>query len=205
MAEEAALNFEDAIELGNFKVNLFPFREFDVIYSSSLVYSYCCQLGVVRHIPSWFPGADFKRTAARWRERLGIAISSPFDRVKADMVSSYSLTIMMTQPMTPVAERFLATLNRVSPPAVSKIDLLVSMMSTSSGHPDRFVSGVQHGCNKRQRSSPYICADVAAARTTMSTTATFLLAMILHPDIQAKAQAELDRETGGDRLPTLAE
>jgi len=27
MAEEAALNFEDAIELGNFKVNLFPFRE----------------------------------------------------------------------------------------------------------------------------------------------------------------------------------
>jgi hypothetical protein len=39
----------------------------------------------------------------------------------------------------------------------------------------------------------------------MSTTATFLLAMILHPDVQAKAQAELDRETGGDRLPTLAE
>lgn len=27
MAEEAALNFEDAIELGNFKVNLFPFRK----------------------------------------------------------------------------------------------------------------------------------------------------------------------------------
>lgn len=25
MAEEAALNFEDAIELGKFKVNLFPF------------------------------------------------------------------------------------------------------------------------------------------------------------------------------------
>jgi len=49
------------------------------------------------------------------------------------------------------------------------------------------------------------CADVAAARTTMATTGTFLLSMILHPDIQAKAQAELDRETGGDRLPTLAE
>jgi hypothetical protein len=31
MAEEAALNFEDAIELGNFKVNLFPFRELDII------------------------------------------------------------------------------------------------------------------------------------------------------------------------------
>lgn len=47
--------------------------------------------------------------------------------------------------------------------------------------------------------------DVAAARTTMSTTGAFLLAMIMHPEIQAKAQAELDRETGGDRLPTLAE
>jgi len=39
----------------------------------------------------------------------------------------------------------------------------------------------------------------------MSTTGTFLLAMILHPEIQAKAQAEIDRETGGDRLPTLAD
>jgi len=39
----------------------------------------------------------------------------------------------------------------------------------------------------------------------MSTTGTFLLAMITHPEIQAKAQAELDRETGGDRLPTLAD
>jgi hypothetical protein len=39
----------------------------------------------------------------------------------------------------------------------------------------------------------------------MSTMGTFLLAMMMHPDIQAKAQAELAREIGEDRLPTLAE
>jgi hypothetical protein len=45
------------------------------------------QTCTVRHLPSWLPFAGFKRTAARWRERLEIAISSPFDRVKSDMVS----------------------------------------------------------------------------------------------------------------------
>jgi cytochrome P450 len=33
----------------------------------------------------------------------------------------------------------------------------------------------------------------------------FFLAMILYPEIQALAQAELDRVVGTDRLPTLAD
>ena len=34
---------------------------------------------------------------------------------------------------------------------------------------------------------------------------TFLLAMILHPEGQARAQAELDSELGGSRLPELSD
>ena len=34
---------------------------------------------------------------------------------------------------------------------------------------------------------------------------TFLLAMILHPEVQARAQAELDSELGGSRLPELSD
>lgn len=37
----------------------------------------------------------------------------------------------------------------------------------------------------------------------MSSILTFFLAMILHPEIQAKAHAELDSVIGRDRLPTL--
>ena len=31
----------------------------------------------------------------------------------------------------------------------------------------------------------------------------FLLAMAMHPEMQRKAQAELDRVVGGDRMPTF--
>ncbi|KAF8302324.1 cytochrome P450 [Clavulina sp. PMI_390] len=46
---------------------------------------------------------------------------------------------------------------------------------------------------------------VAASRTTMATIGTFFLAMIMHPDVQQKAQAEIDREIGQDRLPALSD
>ncbi|TFY67214.1 hypothetical protein EVJ58_g1763 [Rhodofomes roseus] len=41
--------------------------------------------------------------------------------------------------------------------------------------------------------------------TNMSTIFTFLLAMLRHPRIQAKAQAEIDSVVGSDRLPSIAD
>ncbi|KAF8298244.1 cytochrome P450 [Clavulina sp. PMI_390] len=46
---------------------------------------------------------------------------------------------------------------------------------------------------------------LASARTTTAVIGTFLYAMILHPEIQAKAQTEIDGITSGERLPTLAD
>lgn len=48
---------------------------------------WCDSYIVVRHLPAWFPGAEFQRTAAHWRERLALAVSAPFERVKSDVVS----------------------------------------------------------------------------------------------------------------------
>ncbi|KAG2366783.1 cytochrome P450, partial [Suillus spraguei] len=45
------------------------------------------------------------------------------------------------------------------------------------------------------------CGTVA--QTSTSTLLVFLLAMILHPEAQAKAQAEIDRVVGKDRLPNF--
>ncbi|KAH7097919.1 cytochrome P450 [Auriculariales sp. MPI-PUGE-AT-0066] len=42
----------------------------------------------------------------------------------------------------------------------------------------------------------------AGGETTASTLQTFFLTMALHPDVQRRAQAEIDSVTGGDRLPT---
>lgn len=40
---------------------------------------------------------------------------------------------------------------------------------------------------------------------TVSTIATFILAMVLHPEAQKKAQEEIDHVVGTNRLPTYAD
>jgi len=45
----------------------------------------------------------------------------------------------------------------------------------------------------------------AGSDTTVSASSTFYLAMTLFPDIQRKAQDEIDRAIGSDRLPELAD
>jgi cytochrome P450 len=44
---------------------------------------------------------------------------------------------------------------------------------------------------------------LAGAHTTTSAVRMFFLAMLVHPDVQAKAQAEVDRVVGLDRLPEV--
>ncbi|KAF7789960.1 hypothetical protein EIP86_000908 [Pleurotus ostreatoroseus] len=46
-------------------------------------------------------------------------------------------------------------------------------------------------------------AYAGGADTSVSLTGTFISAILLHPDVQRKAHAELDRVLGQDRLPTL--
>jgi cytochrome P450 len=43
----------------------------------------------------------------------------------------------------------------------------------------------------------------AGSHTTVSALATFVLAMLRHPEIQKKAQLEIDSVVGRDRLPSL--
>jgi hypothetical protein len=47
--------------------------------------------------------------------------------------------------------------------------------------------------------------DGASAGTSTGTIAGFLLNIVLHPEIQEKAQAEIDRVVGSERLPSFAE
>ncbi|KAF8814222.1 cytochrome P450 [Phlegmacium glaucopus] len=40
---------------------------------------------VLRHVPAWFPGAGFKRTAARWAETVTNMVEAPYQFVKQQM------------------------------------------------------------------------------------------------------------------------
>jgi cytochrome P450 len=46
-------------------------------------------------------------------------------------------------------------------------------------------------------------AYMAGSDTTVGAVMAFFLAMLVYPDVQAKAQAEIDRVIGSDRLPEV--
>jgi cytochrome P450 len=46
---------------------------------------------------------------------------------------------------------------------------------------------------------------LAGSDTTIAVVVSFFLAMVVYPEVQAKAQAELDRVVGNDRLPGMAD
>ena len=48
-------------------------------------------------------------------------------------------------------------------------------------------------------------SDGAGVDTTLAVITRFVMSMILYPEIQRRAQEEIDRVTGGHRLPTLEE
>ncbi|RPD66667.1 cytochrome P450 [Lentinus tigrinus ALCF2SS1-7] len=117
------------------------------------------------HIPSWFPGAGFKKTAAAWRKTLDLMCDQPHNFVKQQMAAGTNIpnftSDLLEGELTPERETLI----------------------------------------KNAASSLY----AGGADTTVSAIQTFFLAMTLHPEIQEKAVAEIERVVGTDRLPTAAD
>jgi hypothetical protein len=65
IAEEALSGAAEAGIPGAFLVDLFP---------------------ILKHVPSWFPGAGFQKKAARWREAAHIMADKPFRQVQEQLV-----------------------------------------------------------------------------------------------------------------------
>lgn len=55
----------------------------------------------------------------------------------------------------------------------------------------------------RTRRNEFLFYFLAGGGTTTSSIFSFILAMVLHPEVQRKAQEELDRVVGQSRLPTF--
>ncbi|KAG8881859.1 hypothetical protein FRB97_008983 [Tulasnella sp. 331] len=120
------------------------------------------------YIPSWFPGAHFKREAKRYKKVAHDAIWIPFNMVKRQMAAGVAPTSFLTS--------LIEAQEDASSGAV-KDDIMAAVAFSLFG---------------------------AGSESMAGTLVTFVLAMTIHPDIQAKARAELDR-VFGDRLPTVAD
>jgi len=118
---------------------------------------------ILRHFPAWFPGAGFKRTAAKWRDLTMTLLNTPYKIVTSDMATGNG------------RESFLRT-------ALEEVQ----------------------GDAEKEEVAKWAAASMysGGADTMVSATVTFFLAMSLYPEVQAKAQREIDQVIGTNRLPS---
>ncbi|KAI9001294.1 cytochrome P450 [Trametes punicea] len=114
------------------------------------------------HIPAWFPGAGFRKTAAAWRKTLDEMCDRPHEFVKQQMAAGTDIP------------------------------------NFTSTNLEGGVTPEREELVKNAASSMY----AGGADTTVSAINTFFLAMTLNPEVQEKAQAEIEAVIGTDRLPT---
>ncbi|KAK1227286.1 hypothetical protein PQX77_009703 [Marasmius sp. AFHP31] len=145
LAGRAGRGIEAAGNHGSFWVDYFPFLKF---------------------VPSWLPGAGFKRKASLWARYSRDLVETPWDWLKNSIENGTASTSFSTKSL----ER----------------------LSVSAGD-GSFLEGVI----KNSAAIAYI----GAAETTPSTILAFILAMVLNPKVQARAQAEIDEAFGSSGLP----
>lgn len=122
---------------------------------------------MLRHLPTWFPGAGFKIQAAKWKTTVDKSYDIPYEQFKASMHEGGG-------------EPCLASALLSSAEDVEELERMDKVFSSLTG-----------------------TAYIAGTDTTVSTLASFVLAMTIFPEAQLAAQAEIDRVLGGTRLPDI--
>ncbi|KAJ7065515.1 cytochrome P450, partial [Mycena amicta] len=125
---------------------------------------------VLKYVPSWFPGAGFKRRAARWRKVTLDAVETPFEETRKNMMLGTA--------------------------APSYTSTRLQALDASSAH-----DGSEEELDVIRSTAAATYA--AGSDTTVSALGWFVFAMLAYPEVQRKAQAELDAVLGHGNLPTF--
>lgn len=118
-------------------------------------------------LPSWFPGANFKRLAIQSQKNAAAMVDIPFHYARDRAMTATSNHCMISESFKRLEARDNA----------DEFELALKSSSATA-----FIAGVE---------------------TTASTLAVFVLAMMLYPDVQKRAQEEIDAVIGTEQLPTF--
>jgi len=142
--EQAAAEFYLATRPGKWLVDTFP---------------------ILKYMPKWMPGAEFKRIAEGYRKTNDAQLLRPYEFVLREIKAKTALpsfTTTMLQNTTDLEERELI----------------------------KFAANTLYA---------------GGTDTITASIAVFFLAMTLYPEVQKKAQQEIDEVIGKDRLPCMAD
>ncbi|KAK1220118.1 hypothetical protein PQX77_017157 [Marasmius sp. AFHP31] len=153
VAETALEGMAKAAHPGAFLVDIFP---------------------ILKHVPSWFPFAEFKRRAEYWRASVMKMRDAPFAVVKSALRGGTASPCFVAN--------LLSEIELKTKDSVEKLQAEMETLRNCAG-----------------------LAYAAGAESSVSALSSFLLAMILHPEVQAKAREELDAVVGRGRLPDFTD
>ena len=95
-AEEWQHGFNQGVQPGRFWVDYFPIREscidHQVKKQETLLTGF--RHFLVQYIPSWVPGAQFQKLAARWRQNMYNARDRPFEFARESLVRLWTLPVL---------------------------------------------------------------------------------------------------------------
>ncbi|KAH9937862.1 CyP450 monooxygenase [Epithele typhae] len=124
-------------------------------------------LPALAYLPSWMPGAGFKRHAASWRRSARRLFEVPWNAAMDAINRGTALPSMAAHIM-------------------ERAKSLPAEEAVQEEEVGKYATASAYG---------------GGADTTLSTVQTFFVAMLLYPEIQKKAQEELMRVVGPNRLP----
>ncbi|KAK6984826.1 O-methylsterigmatocystin oxidoreductase [Favolaschia claudopus] len=118
----------------------------------------------LKYVPSWMPGAGFKRTGAKYLKTNVDQTDLPYNFVLKEMNNNTAL------------------------PSFTSNALRSGDMTAEEKYALKFIAAALYGGG----------LDTLTGASTV-----FILAMVLFPDVQLKAQQELEKVIGTSRLPTI--
>ncbi|KAI0650858.1 CyP450 monooxygenase [Trametes meyenii] len=145
-------------------------------------------LHFLRHLPSWFPGAGFKRKAAEGRHVVLALRNVPFDVVEERLAKGTARSCIATALLEKQSQ-----LREEEATEWEKLSRDISALA--------YISKTTQPLQSLPQSSCSLSEPEAGADTTFSSVVAFFLAMVNYPDVQSKTQAELDAVVGPNRLP----
>ncbi|KAF5331759.1 hypothetical protein D9758_016632 [Tetrapyrgos nigripes] len=133
---------------------------------------------LLRYVPAWFPGAHFKRKATRWSQLTSELVNKPWNQLRASISSGTAISCFGTKCL----QKLDLTFNAAD---ATEDTSYLGMSKTDS---DTKMEEIVRNCAGT--------AYVAGSDTSVSLTLISVLVLSHHPEIQAKAQEELDRVLG---------
>ncbi|OCH92626.1 CyP450 monooxygenase [Obba rivulosa] len=124
---------------------------------------------ILKYVPSWFPGAGFKHTAARWLVDQKAVREEPW----------HNIVIASQKDSSSVSVQILERISHLDGAAYAEEEEIAKCITAA--------------------------AYEGGADTTVSTVTSFFLAMVRYPEVQRRAQEELARVVGPERLPDFSD